>query len=469
MKLTNEGATQYEFSMDHALEFFSKAGSLFENRKSFYGQEESALGLFQKVWVVDPVIAMKLLLWLRDCRGGAGNRSGARAIYNWLGNTAPEWIEINIGWIPLVGRWDDLKALFGTKAEKAAAELWANAIKERDVLAAKWAKRDYYQIRKVLGLKIKPFRKLLASIRKNHIVEHKMCHNMWKEIEYEKVPSVAMARYTVAFNRHDEERFEKYKQALSEGKATIHSDVLFPHDCVRTVFHGDKKIADAQFEALPNFLEGTNEKIIVIADTSASMDTHISGSTRAVYVSIGMALYCSAKIGKDNPFYKKFIAFCDEGNFKDWNGMKFSTAVRNREIFDGAVGATRIDKALMSILDMAKFFNLKQDQMPTTLLIISDMQFHGATRVRKDVPPVKACLFEFERAGYIPPKIIYWNTAGYAGSPELAHKTGVAMVSGFSSAILENIFAGEDMSPIAVMNRTLEKYKIVDPRTNKEI
>jgi len=463
MKLTNEGAKQYEFSMNHALEFFSKAGSLFENRESFYGQEESALGLFQKVWVVDPIIAMKLLFWLRDCRGGAGNRSGARVIYNWLGNTAPEWIEVNIGWIPLVGRWDDLKALFGTKAEKIAAELWANAIKERDVLAAKWAKREYYQIRRALGLKIKPFRKLLASIRKDHIVEHKMCHNLWKEIKYKNVPSVAMARYTNAFSRHDWERFEQYKAELARGKTTINANALFPHDCVRTVVYGDKEIADAQFKALPNYLEGTNERIIVLADSSASMTVAVSGSVRAVDISIGMALYCSAKIGRGNPFYKKFIAFCNEGSFKDWKGMKFSTAVRSRKIFDGAIGSTRIDRALMSILDMAKFFNLRQKQMPTTLLIISDMQFHAATRVKNNVPPVKACLSEFERAGYIPPKIVYWNTAGYAGSPELAYETGIAMVSGFSPTILKSIFAGDDMSPIAIMHRTLEKYKIVNP------
>jgi len=69
MKDTHEGANAFEHSLDHAVEFFSKAGSLFTKRDSFYEGEESALALFQKVWIVDKALAMRLLLWLRDCRG----------------------------------------------------------------------------------------------------------------------------------------------------------------------------------------------------------------------------------------------------------------------------------------------------------------------------------------------------------------------------------------------------------------
>lgn len=68
MQTTHEGALNYEHSLNHALEFFSKAGSLFEKSGSFYGMEESALSLFQKTWIVDKEISFKLLLWLRDCR-----------------------------------------------------------------------------------------------------------------------------------------------------------------------------------------------------------------------------------------------------------------------------------------------------------------------------------------------------------------------------------------------------------------
>jgi hypothetical protein len=458
---THEGGKMYEHSLDHALEFFSKAGSLFAGRESFYTGDESALSLFQKSWIVDKALTMKLLLWLRDCRGGAGNRSGARECYYWLAKHDPEWLIANIGWLPLVGRWDDLRALFKTGAEEYAVRLWADAIRNGDVIAAKWAKREDAPLQKEFGLTIANFRRLIASIRKDHIVEHKMCTKRWNEINYETVPSVAMARYTKAFGRNDEERFEQYKGALVKGEAEVKASVLFPHDCVRTAQHGDTDIADAQFEAMPNFMEGTDEKIIVISDTSGSMDSRVSGSIKAVDISQGLALYCSGKIPEDNPFHKQFIGFCSESAYKDWQGMTFSEAIRNRQVFDRAIGGTRIDNALILILSTAKYFKLEQRQMPTTLLIVSDMQFHQG--VRGEGTEVEKCIALWEEAGYKAPKIIYWNTAGYAGAPSTAFGKNTAMVSGFSTGILKAILSGEDFSPIAVMLRALEKYDIVKP------
>jgi len=469
MRQTNEGAQAYEHALNHALEFFSKAGSLLEKRKSFYGNEESALSLFQKTWIVDKAISLKLLFWLRDCRGGAGNRSATRECLKWVANHNPEWIEANIGWIPLVGRWDDLRSLFGTPVEKAAISLWTEALRNKDVLAAKWADRKDKPLKKGLALTVGDFRRMLAKIRSPHIVEHKMCTKRFNEIDYETVPSVAMARYTKAFGRNDEERFNKYKESLEKGEAKIHADVLFPHDCVRTVQFGDAQIGDAQFEALPNYMEGTDEKIIVISDTSGSMDSTVAGSVRAVDVSQGLALYCSAKIPRDNPFYKKFIAFCSESEFKDWNGMSFSQAVYDRRIFDRAVGSTQIDTALNLILKTAKFFNLEQRQMPTMLLIVSDMQFHpgknsyGQVGCTTKGPEVEMCMKRWEEAGYNRPKIIYWNTAGYIGQQATAVHPDVGMVSGFSASILEAILTAEDFSPIGVMMKKLEKYDITIP------
>jgi len=462
---TKEGAETYEHSLNHALEFFSKAGSLFERKgETFYEGEETALSLFQKTWIVDKELSMKLLLWLRDCRGGAGNRSGARACYKWLADTDPNWLIANVDWLPQVGRWDDLRVLFGTEVEKEAVKCWGDAIVEGNVLAAKWADRSDRPLREFFHLTEGAFRWRLANIRKNHIVEHKMCAKNWREVDYPTIPSVAMARYTNAFGRNDAERFNKYKEKLAKGETTVHASVLFPHDCVRTVKHGDKDIANAQFNAMPDFMEGTDERIIVISDTSGSMTSSVSGIIEAVDISQGMALYCSAKISKDNPFHKKFIAFCSESEFKNWDGMEFSEAVMNTDIFDRAVGSTRIDKALDLILSTARYFNITQEQMPTALIIVSDMQFHqGADNSGTEV---EKCLREWDAFGYNRPKIVYWNTAGYAGSPDVANSNNVALISGFSPAVLKSLFKGEDFSPVAIMMQALEKYYIYTLYTN---
>lgn len=466
---TNEGANAFEHSLDHALEFFSKAGSLYDtpNKKGYYGNESTALELFINSWIVDKPLSFALLLWLRDCRGGAGNRSGARAIYNWIARTDWQWLEANLHQLPMVGRWDDLRSLYNTPLEEDAATFWANALldTEPNILAAKWADRKDAPLKIALGgISSAKARKLLASIRMNHIVEHKMCQKDWDSIKYETVPSVAMARYTKAFKKNDSERFQFFKNQVKTGVKKVHADTLFPHDCIRTCKNGDAEMAELQFEALPNFLEGNDgdERVMVISDTSGSMDVIVGGSVSAYDISVGLALYCSSKVRKDSPFYKRFIAFCSEGSFKDWRNLSFSEAIHDRNIFNGAVGSTRIDKALDLILNTAIKREIKQDLMPTTLLIVSDMQFHQGSATHHDTE-VETCMKKFDAAGYDRPKVVYWNTDGHAGQQATVDMKNVGMVSGFSPSILKSLLGGTDFSPKAVMLRTLEKYEVHIP------
>jgi hypothetical protein len=487
--LTNEGSIQYDSSLSHEIEFFSKAGSLYKTKtkQPYYGNETTALKLFKDVWASgNHEVAMKLVMWLRDVRGGAGNRSGFRDCIKWLVETEPKWVEANIGLIPEHGRWDDVRVLFETPLDNAAAKLWGDAIINKNVLAAKWADRNdksilrYFRGKKVLK-DIGEFRRLLAKVRKAHIVESKMCEKNWKEIEYPHVPSVAMSRYTKAFNKNDESRFSAYKEALAKGEAKINASALFPHDLVRTIHGGgDYKIANEQFKALPNYLEGTKQRIICICDSSGSMSSIIGGTVRAVDVSTSLSLYCSDRIGKENPFYRKFIQFESESKLTDWADYTFASAYgygdvfKKKEIdyfgygrqglFNGACGGTRIDKALDMILTSAKMFNATKDQIPNVLLILSYMQFHGVPEGTAGKTVVEHCLDKWETAGYDRPKIVYWNLAGYAGSPATISHNNVGLVSGFSPAILKAVFGGEDFSPRGIMLRAIEKYKIVTPQ-----
>ena len=479
---TNEGAKMLKDAISMPVEFFSKAGSLFVGGKgkesSFYDNETSALELFKKSFDEDSITSMKLSMWLRDCRGGAGNRSGARSIIEWLGYNHTELMEANMHFIPVHGRWDDLIALFTTPLRDKAGMFWGLAINNGDILAAKWAKRHYKPVREALGLKESDFRKLLSHIRKDHIVEHKMCQKKWNQVNYKNVPSVAMARYTKAFAKHDDNRFQAYKSALVNGTETIHADTLFPHDCIRTARHGDKAIADAQFDALPNYLEGTDEQVMVICDTSGSMGQVISGSIQAIDVSQGMALYCSSRVPEDSPFYKRFIGFGSEGKFVDWRKHSLSSAIRDRKVFDGAIASTRIDKALDLILKIAVDRKIKQELMPTTLLIVSDMQFSdGATggggwdtqglKEAESLTEVQKAMSRWNKAEYNTPKIVYWNTAGYEGQQDTVNSNNVGLVSGFSPSICKAVFGGDDFSPYAIMLRAIEKYEVVIPKKNE--
>jgi hypothetical protein len=310
---------------------------------------------------------------------------------------------------------------------------------------------------------------MLAKFR-NFVPEAKMCSKNWKEIEYPKVPSVAMSRYTKAFTKNDEKRFGKYKEALVSGEAKINASALFPHDLVRTVFNGDAKIADAQFEALPNYMGKTKARIMTIVDTSGSMSSIVGGSTQAWHVSTSLGLYCSDRLGKENPFYKKFIQFESESKLTDWGKLSFSQAYKGSSsyraggIFDGACGGTRIDKALDSILNYAVMFKATNEQIPNLLIILSDMQFHEGSSVKgSNDTVVECCMKKWDEARYTRPKIVYWNLAGYIGSPDTADNKNIGLVSGFSPSILEAVLNAEDFTPVGIMLKKIEKYKINIP------
>jgi hypothetical protein len=71
-------------------------------------------------------------------------------------------------------------------------------------------------------------------------------------------------------------------------------------------------------------------------------------------------------------------------------------------------------------------------------------------------------LKEWEAEGYSRPKIVFWNTAGHAGSPAKTHEN-VALISGFSPSILGSVLGGTDFTPMAILERAIEKYDISVP------
>ena len=445
-----------EHSGNTLVEFFSKAGSLFEKKGTFYDGEAKALDLFKPAFQSDRLVAMKLLFWLRDIRGGSGNKSGFRSCLNWLAQNYPEWVSANITMIPECGRWDDLESLYGTPCERDALRLWSKNIKEGHGLACKWAGRKDNKLRAYMQLPPKEYRQMV--VRGTNVVEQQMCAGEWTEINYEHVPSKAMSQYSKAFGKRDSERFTEYKTALEKGEAKINASALFPHDCVRTSKSGDTGIADAQFKALPNFFENVDGRVITVADFSGSMGIEVSGSVTAMDISLGLALYCSDRLGEQNPFYKKFVLFSSESQLIDWSALSFSRAVEIIPRKYGVAQSTNIYKALVHILECGKAGKARKDQYPTALLIVSDMQFNSQC----DYSAVETAMKEWDKAEIPRPTLVYWNVAGCAGSQADAFDKGAVLVSGFSPAVVQEAFmrCGD---PYKVMLKTLEKYVITVP------
>lgn len=466
----------YEHSLDQHVEFFSKAGSLFagSDETSYYGGETTALGLFQGAWAIpykeSKKLAMQLLFWLRNPRGGAGNRSGFRSILKWLANEVPDgpaWAGCNVPQIGIYGRFDDMKSLFDSSVEEAAAAHWASQCADKNSpfnhFACKWAKKNMVPLQRALDTNEAGLRKLIVCGREN-IVERAMCAKQWDEITYKHVPSVAMKKHHKAFKRNDEDRFAQYLDDLTAGKDTVHAGVLFPHDVrsMATGLSGNAQLAEAQFKVLPDYIDNTVRRIMVLADTSASMNSIIStkSSVTLMDVSIGMALYCSDRLGKENPFWRKYMEFSTKPTWVDWTKESFVSAARKKI---GYVGSTSVTSALDQLLSQAQAFSVSPEQMINTLLILSDMQFDGSACRDVGRTAVERCMARWEAAGYARPAIVYWNLAGYVGQPATVNTPNTTLVSGFSPSILKTVLEGDTFDSREIMIRTASQYEVTVP------
>mgnify|MGYP003346090127 FL=1 len=172
---------------------------------------------FTAAYVQDPNVALRIVAWSRDARGGAGERQIFRDILKHLENTNIKAAIALMAKVPELGRWDDLLVVESTSLKQIAFGMIQEALNADNGLCAKWMPRKgniAVELREFLGWSPKFYRKRLVELTK--VVEQNMCANTWDEINFSHVPSVASARYKKAFNRHTE-KYAEYVQSLVKG------------------------------------------------------------------------------------------------------------------------------------------------------------------------------------------------------------------------------------------------------------
>jgi hypothetical protein len=463
---TENGMVTNSTSLNNCVDLFFQIGAM-------RGQDKTRLiNAFTKAFGENPLTAMKLLFWARDVRGGAGERQIFRDIMSYLANNRTEVMRKNIHLVSEFGRWDDLLVLIGTPLENDALALIAKGLNEKNGLCAKWmprpnvsnreAKRQANVIRKYLGLSPKDYRKMLVEL--SNTVEQLMCANEWSAIEYSKLPSKAMSDLMKAFSKHDKERFGAYLTSLEKGETKINAGAVYPYDIVKNALKGISKGADLQWDSLPNYLEGSLERFIPIVDTSGSMfweSAKISGDLFAGHVAQSMGLYIAER--NEGVFKDAFITF---NTNPELVVVKGSLTERLRQVSRLPVGgSTNLQGVYELVLSKAKMFNVPESQMPTMFIIFSDMEFNQGTRGNVNSTAQEMIERMYAEAGYRVPKVIYWNLASRndKNKPVQFDKSGTALVSGFSPALLSSLLAGKDMTPYSMMMDVIDtpRYSVV--------
>jgi len=462
----------------------------------------------------NPTLAYRWLFFLRDVRNGVGERQTFRRIIeNIVKNNslaAKLLIHERIGdeyLIPYYGRWDDLINLvkFDDISDSVCEVIYDQITHDKSnkdmnkpiSLLAKWLpsiNTSSKEIRKLakkicskLNISEKEYRKTLSSLRSYlDVVEQKMSANEWDKINYESVPSKANLKYANAFMNHDEKRRKEYLEALKNGKAKINSSVAFPHEIIHAMLqHTDVTTYDEMWKALPNKVVNPNSRTMVICDGSGSMNSNIPNSNiTAMEVSNALAIYFAERLEGD--FHNKFITFGAKPQFVDISNYgNIYNKYQYARIFNDCSN-TNLEAVFDLILNTAIKNQMFQEDLPTNLLFISDMEFDegvgigdytsnwyneqkSPTQLLHENRLLDTIAEKYERYGYKIPRIIFWNVNSRSGTiPMIENDLGIVLISGYSTNLASMIMNEETDPYKCLVNQLMDpRYDPIENLLNK--
>lgn len=471
--LTLNGGQTRSTSGSHCLDLFFRAGAMRN------AAPDEIADVVRCAYAEDPVRTMKTLFFVRDVRGGLGERRFFRIALHTLAKEEPDAVLRNIGFIPEYGRYDDLCALLHTPCEDAAISLIrgqlntdCKAMSERGrvSLLAKWlpsvnasaeaVRRNGRYLAQKLGMSERNYRKCLSALRRySDILENRLRTSDYT-FSYEKQPSGALFKYRKAFLRNDGERYQSFLNAVERGEATMHTAAIYPYQIVRRCLSDpeaeERRSLDLTWRNLPTYGESAENAIAVI-DGSGSMTCSAPGNVRPIDVALSLGLYFAEH--NKGAFANHFITFSRRPQLVEIKGQDITEKVRYCESFD-EVANTDLEAVFRLILDTAVRNHVPQSELPTKLFIISDMEFDGCIEGGNSQPLYDTMRAMFADAGYRLPQVVFWNVNSIQKNiPVQFGTSGTALVSGFSPSLFDIVMGGET-EPVLIMDRAIfsERY-----------
>ncbi len=461
---TENGAFTHRSTGKDCLDLFATVGAL--RRES----EKEIVDRFLRAYTEDADIAMKILFYARDVRGGLGERRVFRTVLRWLAENEKKSLVRNLPFVAEYGRWDDLLVLLDTPCRAEALALlkkqfeadlaalddggeisllgkWlpsVNASNEHTVLTAK-------QIAKSFGMSDRDYRKALVKLRAQiRILENNLRERDYT-FDYAKQPSKAMFKYRRAFIRNDGDRYNAFMGRVAKGETKLHTGTLLPYELVEPylelnlwrynnvlcfVSDEEKQALNATWNALEDFTTGENA--LAIVDTSGSMYEYNNPMPASVALSLGLYFAERAK----GPYRNHFIEFSAHPELIEIKGETFADRLRYIASFN-QVANTNLEAVFDLILDAAVNNDVPQSELPAKLYLISDMEFDACVSGAK-LTNFENAKRKFARHGYELPQIVFWNVASRnRQQPVTVDDRGVALVSGCSPRIFSMVMEGE--------------------------
>lgn len=476
---TENGDKAYQTSGSYCLDFFALVGGMRFN-------VDDALNLFLRAYYEDKVLAIKILFFSRDIRGGLGERNIFRYILNALSNMCPDVARKILSFVPEYGRYDDLFSALNTPLTKDVVKIIQDQLKidieaknsgKPVSLLAKWmpsintssneTKELATLLAKELGLTKEEYRKMLSSLRKGIIIENNLREKDYS-FDYAKIPGGASFKYKKAFFRNDKERYDTYLSLVNEGKAKINSGTLYPYQVIRELENKvlsytsrndgltleEIKSLDTIWNSFSK--DSIDSKTIVVRDGSGSMFDYEAVSASSVATSLAL-LFAERLQGE---FHNKFITFSSSPKLVTVEGNNIYEKFKNTLKYSD-VSNTNIEKVYNLILNVYKSPSFKKEDALDRIVIISDMEFDVGVDCSKTT--FESFKEKFNSLGFELPQIVFWNVrARNIHLPVTKNEHNVVLVSGASSNIIDMVTNNTLTNPYDIMIETVSKYSFLD-------
>jgi hypothetical protein len=399
-------------------------------------------------------------MFIRDSRFGLGRRDLGRKLMTLSGVDAKNIVK--------AGRYDDL--IYIPTDENIAflkEQLYAG-----NELAKKWmprltGKEKIYAkaLCKMWDITEKEYRKLIKT---DSTVEFKLSyaeqqdgtplndlfkkgnfkHPLVEKIDFEKVPSLAMTKYTHTFSTREDlkERFAEYIQKVKENKAKINTKTTNVYDGYKEATRGGLVPQSMEEEAreviankiVDNATIGVEMDAIVILDSSGSMTwggrTGDNLLDKAYSIAYGIAI-------KSTYAPNQVISF---SSYPQLMTIKGNTLKEKYEsMYTGDCSNTDFGKVMKLLQGLKKY--------PEYLIVLSDMEFDcGSNQSKAETMRI------FKQHG-ANTKIVWWNLNDRNKTVPEFDNYGNIYLSGYNIQILKLLENKFDMT--SYIDKILEKYK----------
>ena len=500
--VTENGAVTHKSTRSDLLDMFAM-GAAMRTRSN-----EDVILMFRKAFAENPVYALKCLFYIRDVRGGQGERRFFRVAMKDLATNANtvQAAARNLELVPEFGRWDDLYIFVGTPLEAQAfafmkKQLALDVQCKTPSLLAKWLKSENTssadsralanKTRIAFGMSHKEYRKTLSILRERiNVLERLMSAGKWDEIEFDKIPSRAGMIYRNAFARHDIERMKSEKEVISyeafakDTSTKVNAKVLYPYECVaeavkaagmsgygysfgRTNYANadtNRAMVNKYWDNLADYFNGASFNGLAVVDTSASMRG--SDASAPINVAISLGMYCAEKA--KGPFAGHYVSFSRTPKLITVEGTDFVDKVK-RIYQTNLCENTNIEATFDMLLNTAIANRCSQDDLPQNIVIISDMEFDQGTRQGYYADPhsinshnvetvMEGVARKWAAHGYKMPHLIYWNVQARQANIPMLGNGPISYVSGFSPSIFQTIMTGKTGYDLMMEKLNSERY-----------